>query len=343
LNATQSNVKTFTSSITAQGLVLIQPSVTLSSSTYLFAVSSSLASGTTIFAVSQGGGIQYVANSTHSTGGGSIAFTTATTPGGAGLNAPLYVSASGNVGINTNAPGTTYALNVNGQVYAGAGTYSNGTTYVNGQLQLFSGNSFNAGNGTQYGQFLLGGTAAYGVTINRNNQDAVPVFVTQNLSTAATGAIQVWESGGVGIATMTRYGLAIGTETAAVLASSATFVITTAQDVVVVSSNGMVGFSGPAPTYSGCGTVTVLSSSVTAQSGAISMGGSPGNTCTVTFPKPFIGVPACIVSLGGSLGTGVFGSQGATTAASVIGTCDNATGLASCGAGTTMTWHCFGN
>jgi hypothetical protein len=137
--------------------------------------------------------------------------------------------------------------------------------------------------------------------------------------------------------------LGLGTASALIVASSATFSDTTANDVVVISSNGMVGFSGPAPTYSGCGTVTVLSSSVTAQSGAISMGGTPGNTCTVTFAKPFIGTPACLVTLGGSLGVGVFGAQGTTSASSVIGTCDNASGLASCGAGTTMAWHCFGN
>ena len=121
------------------------------------------------------------------------------------------------------------------------------------------------------------------------------------------------------------------------------FNVWTATNTVVVSTNGLVGFTGPQPTFSGCGTVTVKSSSATAQAGTISMGGSPTNTCTVTFPIPWNNVPSCVVTLGGSLGTGVFGAQGATTASSVIGTCDNAAGLATCGVGTVMSWHCDGN
>jgi hypothetical protein len=120
------------------------------------------------------------------------------------------------------------------------------------------------------------------------------------------------------------------------------FVASTTYNSVLISSNGVLGNDGVAPTYSGCGTVTVLSNKATAQAGAISLGGSPGNTCTVTFAKPFINVPTCVVSLGGSLGTGVFGAQGTTTAAAVVGTCDNATGLATCGAGTNMSWICWG-
>jgi hypothetical protein len=182
-----------------------------------------------------------------------------------------------------------------------------------------------------------------GMIAQRSVNDTLYPVMEFNANTAGELYLTSWDYIGFGVSTMTRYGLAIGTETAAVLASSAPFVVSTAQNVIVISSNGYMGFSGVAPTYSGCGTVTVLSSSVTAQSGSISMGGSPGNTCTVTFPKPFIGTPSCLVTLGGSLGTGVFGNQGATTSSSVIGTCDNATGLASCGAGTTMAWHCFGN
>ena len=118
----------------------------------------------------------------------------------------------------------------------------------------------------------------------------------------------------------------------------------TSTNTVLIAPSGYMGFTGPAPTYSGCGTVTDTAGlGSTSQSGSISMGGSPGNTCTVTFAAAFTNTPSCVVTLGGSIGTGVFGTQGATSTAHVIGICDNATGLASCGAGTTLAWHCDGN
>lgn len=129
--------------------------------------------------------------------------------------------------------------------------------------------------------------------------------------------------------------------------SSNQFMVYTATQTVSVSSNGYVDFGGGAIStttqLSGCGTGASFTSGSNNQRGEITMGTSPGNTCTVTFNLPFFAsVPFCTVS-GQETGSGVFLARGVVTQSNFTVTCDNTSGLASCASGTIFTYHCIGN
>lgn len=118
------------------------------------------------------------------------------------------------------------------------------------------------------------------------------------------------------------------------------FAVFSSSMIVSVSTQGGVDVSsGPAPTFSGCGTTPTITAGSNCTRGAVTMTSGLSSACTMTMPAScFAKTPFCIIN-GGGAGTAVFAQQTANLTLS----CDNTTGLVTCGVGTYMTWHCFGN
>jgi hypothetical protein len=107
---------------------------------------------------------------------------------------------------------------------------------------------------------------------------------------------------------------------------------------VYISSNGYVGSTGgSAPTFSGCGTTPTVTAGSNNMRGSVTMTAGLSSACTIIPASPVPQNYFCVIN-GGGAGTAVFFQQSANLTAS----CDNATGLVTCGVGTFMTWQCSG-
>lgn len=114
--------------------------------------------------------------------------------------------------------------------------------------------------------------------------------------------------------------------------------VVTSNLTVSISTNGYIGYSGgSAPTFSGCGTTPTVTAGSDNMRGSVTMTAGLSSACTIIPATPSPQNYFCVISGGGS-GTGVFFQQ----SANLTGSCDNATGLVSCGVGTFMTWNCTG-
>lgn len=118
------------------------------------------------------------------------------------------------------------------------------------------------------------------------------------------------------------------------------FYVPTTTMTVTISTQGVIDVTGTAqPTFTGCGTTPTITAGSDCQRGSVTMTSGVGSTCTLAFPSScYAKVPFCAIS-GGGAGTAIFFQQ----SSNMVGACDNATGLVTCGVGTFMTYSCWGN
>lgn len=203
------------------------------------------------------------------------------------------------------------------------------------------------------GQVVVPNTSTYGLIISTSSNLSNPLLsVSTTGVTSINGAIQV--SSGSFLITVSSSNLAPWTTgftldtfytmrssgsiilAGGLYASSAAF--TTSNINVQISSNGYVGSTGgSAPTFSGCGTSPTVTAGSNNARGSVVMTSGLSSSCTIIPASPAPSNYFCSIS-GGGAGAAVFFQQSANLTAS----CDNATGLVTCGVGTFMTWQCSG-
>lgn len=114
--------------------------------------------------------------------------------------------------------------------------------------------------------------------------------------------------------------------------------VATSNLTVQISSNGYVGSTGGvAPTFSGCGTSPTVTAGSNNMRGSVTMTSGLSSACTIIPATPVPSNYFCTIS-GGGAGAGVLFQQ----SANLTGSCDNVSGLVTCGVGTFMSWQCAG-
>jgi hypothetical protein len=135
----------------------------------------------------------------------------------------------------------------------------------------------------------------------------------------------------------------LGTQTVSIASETSTmnrFQVYTSTYVVTVSSNGYFDVqtaNGPIPTFTGCGTTPTIAAGSNNVRGSLVMTAGLSSSCTINPASPVPTNYTCVMS-GGGAGAAVFFQQTGPTTVS----CDNATGLVTCGVGTFMSWFCTG-
>ena len=196
-----------------------------------------------------------------------------------------------------------------------------------------------------------------GSSISRNSSNPGVVLAVNQVSNNSPGnlaqfymagtTVAIINSSGSYITVSTFSGVYLTTYTPTTYAFSqlytlSRFIVATATYTVNVSSNGYFDITGGiTPALSGCGTSPTFLAGSNNVRGQVTMGTSPGNTCTITFAAPgWASAPFCMAT-GSGLATGTWLNTSNATSSSFNVNCDNSAGLATCAG--TFTYHCWGN